>query len=112
MSEELNDQELIRREKLVKLRELGVDPYGSRFDRTDTSETVHQKCEALTNDELTEKQIYVTVAGRVMQNRCMGKAAFIDIQDKFGNIQAYIGKDVIGEESYAVYKLTDIGDIR
>ena len=111
MSEELNDQELIRREKLVKLRELGVDPYGSRFDRTDTSETVHQKCEALTNDELTEKQIYVTVAGRVMQNRCMGKAAFIDIQDKFGNIQAYIGKDVIGEESYAVYKLTDIGDI-
>ncbi len=111
MSEELNDQELIRREKLVKLRELGVDPYGSRFDRTDTSETVHQKCEALTNDELTEKQIYVTVSGRVMQNRCMGKAAFIDIQDKFGNIQAYIGKDVIGEESYAVYKLTDIGDI-
>ena len=107
----LNDQEIARREKLAKYVELGVDPYGKRFDRTDSTKSVKEKCYDLDNEQLEQAQIYVRVAGRMLANRCMGKAAFINIQDKYGSIQAYIGKDVIGEDSYAVYKLCDIGDI-
>lgn len=109
-NEVLNDQEIIRREKLTKLKELGVDPFGSRFDRTDTTETIREKCFNLTNEELDAKQIYVKVAGRVMAIRCMGKASFMNIQDKFGKVQAYIGRDIIGEKNYDIFKLTDIGD--
>ena len=111
MAQVLNDQEIARREKLEKLRELGVDPYGKRFDRTDTTETVKEKCANLSNEELDAAQIYVKVAGRLLANRCMGKAAFVNIQDKFGSIQAYVGKDIIGETAYQVYKLCDIGDV-
>ena len=109
--EELNDQELVRREKLEKLKELGVDPYGSKFERTDTTKSCREKVLNKTNEELNENNIYVKVAGRVMSIRRMGKASFLNIQDKYGRIQAYMGIDVVGEHAYEVFKLTDIGDI-
>ena len=109
--EELNDQELVRREKLEKLKELGVDPYGSKFERTDTTKSCREKVLNKTNEELNENHIYVKVAGRVMSIRRMGKASFLNIQDKYGKIQAYMGIDVVGEHAYEVFKLTDIGDI-
>ena len=109
--EELNDQELVRREKLEKLKELGVDPYGSKFERTDTTKSCREKVLNKTNEELNENHIYVKVAGRVMSIRRMGKASFLNIQDKYGRIQAYMGIDVVGEHAYEVFKLTDIGDI-
>ena len=109
--EELNDQELVRREKLEKLKELGVDPYGSKFERTDTTKSCREKVLNKTNEELNQNHIYVKVAGRVMSIRRMGKASFLNIQDKYGRIQAYMGIDVVGEHAYEVFKLTDIGDI-
>ena len=109
--EELSEQELVRREKLEKLKELGVDPYGSKFERTDTTKSCREKVLNKTNEELNENHIYVKVAGRVMSIRRMGKASFLNIQDKYGRIQAYMGIDVVGEHAYEVFKLTDIGDI-
>ena len=109
--EELNDQELVRREKLEKLKELGVDPYGNKFERTDTTKSCREKVLNKTNEELNENHIYVKVAGRVMSIRRMGKVSFLNIQDKYGRIQAYMGFDVVGEHAYEVFKLTDIGDI-
>lgn len=111
MEEKLNDQELARREKLNKLKELGVNPWGQAFVRTDTSETCREKSNGKTNEELEANQINVVVAGRIMFLRKMGKASFVTIQDKFGKIQAYISIDTIGEESYNVFKVCDVGDI-
>ena len=111
MEEKLNDQELIRREKLEKLKQLGIDPWGSRFERTDTSETCKQKASGKTNEELEANPILVTVAGRIMSLRKMGKASFLNIQDKFGRLQGYISIDTVGAESYEVFKICDIGDI-
>ncbi len=111
MEERLNDQEIARREKLQKLRELGVDPYGEAYERTDTSKTCKEKSEGQTNESLEANPIYVNVAGRVMFMRKMGKASFFNIQDKFGKVQVYISIDSVGEESYNILKLTDIGDI-
>ena len=111
MEEKLNDQELARREKLNKLKELGVNPWGQAFVRTDTSETCREKSNGKTNEELEANQINVVVAGRIMFLRKMGKASFVTIQDKFGKIQAYISIDTVGEESYNVFKVCDVGDI-
>lgn len=111
MEEILNDQEIVRREKIQKLKDLGVDPFGERYDRTHTSEQARAEVVGKTNEDLDANHIYVNVAGRVMAIRRMGKASFMNIQDKAGRIQAYIGIDVIGEHDYEVLKLTDIGDI-
>ena len=111
MEEKLTDQELARREKLAKLEALGVDPFGEKFERTDSVKSVHEKCDGKTNEELEVNQVYVTVAGRIMSLRRMGKASFMNIKDVTGNIQVYVGIDIVGEESYNVFKLADIGDI-
>jgi len=111
MEEKLNDQELVRREKLDKLRELGVDPWGQRFVRTDDSKTCKDKVVSKNNEELEANPVYVTVAGRIMQLRKMGKASFLNIQDREGRIQGYISIDTVGQESYDIFKVCDIGDI-
>ena len=111
MEEKLNDQELARREKLKKLAELGVNPWGEAYKRTDTTLTCREKSEGKTNEELETNHIYVDVAGRIMFLRKMGKASFVNIQDKFGKIQIYISIDTVGEESYNIFKVCDIGDI-
>ncbi len=108
---ELTDQEQARREKLEKYRALGVDPFGEKFERSDDYESIHAKSDSLTNEELEAKQIYVSVAGRVMAIRRMGKASFINIKDKKGLMQGYIGIDIVGEKAYEVFKLADIGDV-
>lgn len=102
--EELNQLILQRREKLKKLREMGIEPYPYKFDRTHTSR------EILDNFERLEEKV-VKVAGRVMSNRKMGKAAFFHIQDMQGRIQVYVKKDVAGESGFELYQLLDIGDI-
>ncbi len=102
--EELNQLILQRREKLQKIRELGFDPYPYKFERTHTSQDVVDNFA-----ELEEKE--VSVSGRLMSNRRMGKAAFFHIQDMQGRIQIYLKKDVVGENEFELYKLLDIGDI-
>ena len=79
---EYTDQELARREKASKIREMGMDPFGHRFERTDFSSDVKDKVIGLSHDEVLEKNIHVVVAGRIMFIRKMGKASFFTIKDK------------------------------
>ena len=111
MEEKLTDQELARRAKLEKYVEMGVDPYGERFERTDTAASVRAKCEGLSDESLNTDFVYVTIAGRIMSLRRMGKASFMNIKDVTGSMQVYVGIDVVGEETYNLFKLADIGDI-
>lgn len=107
----LTDQEIVRREKLQKLIDKGIDPFGQKFLTTHHSTQVKKLAEGKSHDELESLSIQTSVAGRIVLLRNMGKASFITIQDKLGTIQAYIRKDVIGDESYSIFELADLGDI-
>ncbi|AOV06287.1 lysine--tRNA ligase [Sporosarcina ureilytica] len=109
--DELNDQLLVRRQKMTDIRESGLDPFGSKFKRTHLSDAVRNEYEELTKEELEEASYKVTIAGRLMTKRGQGKAGFAHIQDLGGQIQIYVRQDAIGEEAYALYKTTDLGDI-
>lgn len=111
MERNFTEQELVRREKASKLKELGIDPFGDRYDRTALAGELKEKYEGKTHEELENENILVKVAGRIMFIRKMGKASFFTIQDKSGKIQIYISINDIGEESYALFKTADIGDI-
>ena len=103
--ETLNEQRRIRREKLKALQEAGRDPFlHETWNVTAHSKDIKDNFEAMEEQE-------VSVAGRIMAFRNMGKASFIDIQDKQGRIQAYVRKDALGEEEYKWFKTYDIGDI-
>ena len=108
---EFSEQELVRREKAKNLRNMGLDPFGQRFDRTDFSLDVKKKVEGLSHDEVLEREITVKVAGRIMFIRKMGKASFFSIKDKKGPIQIYISINDVGEDIYSLFKSADIGDI-
>ena len=108
---EFTDQELIRREKADKLRSLGLDPFGHRFDRTAWSNEIKEKYQDVEHDEFENITDEFIVAGRIMFIRKMGKASFFTIQDKTGKIQIYISINDVGEESYELFKSADIGDI-
>lgn len=108
-----NEQELIRIQKLEQLQEQGIDPYGSRFDRTHTTTTLKQAFEDKTAEELDaiEPKDSIKIAGRVMTKRGKGKAAFVHIADRDGQIQLYLRWDVLGEEAFEYVKKLDLGDI-
>lgn len=108
---ELNDQLIVRREKLKKLTEDGLDPFGKRFDRTYTAETMETSFGQLTKEQLEEESVEVTIAGRIMTKRGKGKAGFAHLQDLSGQVQIYVRKDAIGDEQYEVFNTIDIGDI-
>ncbi len=103
--QDINQLLKVRREKLANLQEAGKDPFViTKFETTNHTQDIKDQY-----DELEGK--VVTVAGRIMQKRVMGKASFCNIQDLKGNIQSYVARDAIGEESYADFKKYDIGDI-
>lgn len=106
----LTEQEQVRRDKMKQLEEMGIDPFGYPFERTDLSSDLFDKYDQYTKEELAEKNIEVIVAGRVMTKRDQGKAGFMHIQDLGGQIQIYVRKDMIGEQMFEVFKLQDIGD--
>ena len=108
---ELTDQELVRREKAENIKNLGIDPFGTRFERTDYAQNIKEKYENIEHDEFETMNDTATVAGRIMFIRKMGKASFFTIQDKTGKIQIYISINDIGEENYTLFKTADIGDI-
>lgn len=114
----MSDQELslselltLRREKLNELRSIGVNPFAYEFDVSTTSKDI-KKDDSLISDPV-ESGKRVSVAGRMMTRRVMGKAAFFNLQDEKGTIQVYIRRDDVGEENYNTVfkKLTDLGDI-
>ena len=108
---EFTEQELVRREKAENLRKLGLDPFGDRFDVTSNSKLIKETYENYGKEELEEQKNEVVIAGRIMNKRRSGKAGFMDIQDKFGNIQIYISISDVGEAEYELYKSCDLGDI-
>ena len=103
--QDLNQLRKVRREKLADLQANGKDPFViTKFDQT------HHSMEIKDNfDEMEGKT--VTIAGRMMSKRVMGKASFCGVQDLQGNIQSYVARDSVGEESYKDFKKMDIGDI-
>ena len=103
--QDINHLRKVRREKLAELQANGQNPFTvTRFDVTHHSTEVKEQFE-----ELEGKT--VTLAGRMMSKRVMGKASFCNIQDLEGNIQSYVARDSIGEEEYKAFKKLDIGDI-
>ncbi len=103
--QDLNQILKARREKLAALQEAGKDPFViTKFDQTHHSQEIKDNY-----DELEGK--IVTIAGRMMFKRVMGKASFCNIQDLQGNIQSYVARDSVGEEPYADFKKFDVGDL-
>ena len=91
MDETLNDQEQARRDKLARYEELGVDPFGSRYEWKDQIKDLREKYEKCTAEELEAKHVEVNVAGRLIAIRRMGKASFVNLKDEYGQIQVWIG---------------------
>lgn len=102
---DINQLRQVRRDKLAELQQAGKDP----FQITSYQVTAHADEIKSNYAELEGKK--VSVAGRVMQKRVMGKASFCNVLDQSGNIQSYVARDSIGEESYKEFKKLDIGDI-
>lgn len=102
----LNDQMIIRREKLDKIRALGVEPYGQKFEWDHHAADIRKEAEQLEKDET-----HVRIAGRIMIRRGQGKTAFCVLRDQTGDIQVYFKRDELSENEWALFKLVDIGDI-
>ncbi len=103
--QDVNQLLKVRREKLAALQEAGKDPFQiTKFDVTHHSQDVKDNFDALEGKN-------VTIAGRMMFKRVMGKASFCNIQDLKGSIQCYVARDSIGEDAYADFKKYDVGDI-
>ena len=103
--QDLNQLLKVRREKLANLQEAGKDPFViTKYDVTNHSQEIKDDFDSLEGK-------CVSIAGRIMSKRVMGKASFCNIQDLKGNIQSYVARDSIGEESYADFKKLDVGDI-
>ncbi|MDD5183355.1 MAG: lysine--tRNA ligase [Bacilli bacterium] len=107
----LTDQEIVRREKMNELKEMGIDPFGSSFKRTSNSKEIRTKYENNTKKELLELHKTAIIAGRIMTKRRKGRAGFMHIQDKFGQIQIYLREDMLGVDQYNLYRKSDLGDI-
>jgi lysyl-tRNA synthetase class 2 len=102
--EELNQLMQLRREKLQKLADMDINPYAYVFEQKDY-------CESIIRDFESKENSTVSIAGRMMSVRLMGKAAFFHLQDRTGKIQVYIRKDKVGDKAYDLFKLLDIGDL-
>ena len=102
---DLNEQMQVRLDKMHKIEEKGLKPFGYRYEYTHRSGDVKEQFDAL-----SETETEVKLAGRVMAIRGHGKTCFMDMQDKDGRIQVYVRKDVLGEDNYALIKMMDIGD--
>lgn len=108
---ELNDQLSVRREKLQQLFDKGMDPFGGKFERSHSTDTMHEQFGGLSKEELDEQENEVIIAGRIMTKRGKGKAGFAHIQDLEGQVQIYVRQDRVGEEAYELFNTIDIGDI-
>lgn len=104
-NQDINQLLKVRREKLAALQENGKDPFViTKYDVTHHSQEIKDNFDALEGKT-------VSIAGRVMSKRVMGKASFCNVQDLQGDIQSYVARDSVGEESYTDFKKYDVGDI-
>ncbi|MGE4320242.1 MAG: lysine--tRNA ligase [Acholeplasmataceae bacterium] len=109
--ENLTEQELVRREKAKALEDQGVAPFGQKYIRTHNSKQIFDLYESFDHDQLEEKHVEVSIAGRIVLKRRQGKAGFMQIQDRNGRIQVYVRKDIIGDDPYEIFIQSDLGDI-
>jgi lysyl-tRNA synthetase class 2 len=100
----INDLKQVRLDKLGELRDLGIDPFGSRYERDCTAGKIQASFDQMDGQT-------VRIAGRIMSKRRHGKAGFANLQDLSGDIQLYFRKDDVGEEKYELFKKLDMGDI-
>lgn len=105
-----NEQIAHRKEKLNTLRQRG-NPFPNDFKPNNLASKIHAEYQDLSSDQLSELNVSVDVAGRIMTRRIMGKASFIHLQDRTGKIQLYIKQDQIAPESYEAFKEWDLGDV-
>lgn len=113
IQETLNDQLLVRREKMAEMEQAeGVNPFDAGFVRTYTSKQILDQYNHLEKTELEESEkIVVSVAGRLVSKRGKGKAGFAHVLDMDGRVQLYVRQDSVGEEAYPWFKAADLGDI-
>ena len=99
-----------RRRKLAELREAG-SAFPNDFHRDTLAGEVHATCGHKSDEALTEDPITVSVAGRMMSKRVMGKASFAHVRDRSGQLQLFVQRDAIGADHYKAFKAWDVGDI-
>lgn len=111
-SEDGSENKLIaeRRRKLDQLRESG-NAFPNDFERTDIAGSLHAAYDAHSAETLAEEAVSVSVAGRMMAKRVMGKSSFVKIQDRSGDIQLFVKRDTLGDDVYGDFKKWDVGDI-
>ena len=107
----LTDQQEVRIAKMNALREQGIDPFGKAFKRTSNTQLIKDEYGEKSAEELESLHAEVSIAGRIMQKRRMGKLGFIHLLDREGKIQVVINKRIIGDEVYELFKASDLGDI-
>ena len=107
----LTDQQEARIAKMNALREQAIDPFGKAFHRTSNSQLIKDEYSEKSAEELESLHAEVSIAGRIMQKRRMGKLGFIHLLDREGKIQVVINKRIIGDEIYELFKASDLGDI-
>jgi lysyl-tRNA synthetase, class II len=105
-----NEQILVRKEKLAALRKEGI-AFPNDFKRDHLAQCLHASYEKLTSEQLDTEAVIVSLGGRMMTRRLMGKASFVHLQDMSGQIQLYLKKDTLAEGIYDSFKTWDIGDI-
>ena len=111
MERKFNDQQLARRKKLNDLIAKGINPYGNAYKRDANSKLIKEKYSDYSKEELADKKFEVSLAGRIMSKRRMGKMCFMHILDRYGQIQLVINKNDLGEDAYELVKASDVGDI-
>jgi lysyl-tRNA synthetase class 2 len=107
---DINEQIALRREKLNQLRKQG-NPYPNDFKREHLAAKIHAQFDGFSNEELEAKHVEVTIAGRMMTRRIMGKASFFNLQDMSGKIQVYVRQNDLPADQAESYKHWDLGDI-
>ncbi|MCH4266079.1 MAG: OB-fold nucleic acid binding domain-containing protein, partial [Solobacterium sp.] len=107
----LNDQQEARIAKMNALKEQGIDPFGQAYKRTHRSGQLRELYGGKTAEELDALNVNVSIAGRIMTKRRMGKLGFMHILDRDGRIQVVVNKRITGDEQYEIFKQSDLGDI-
>src|ERR1043165_4366446 len=108
--DELNEQRQQRIKKLDLLREVGVAPYGTRFEVKDRAGDLLRLHGEKAKDTLEQEKVSCTVAGRIVALRRFGKAAFAVLQDGSDRLQVYLKKDLLSEQAYTIVEQLDLGD--
>ena len=107
----MNDQQQARIDKMNTLREMGIDPFGQGYEQTHHASEIFEQFGDKTIEELDGANHTVSIAGRIMSKRRMGKLGFIHLLDRSGRIQVVINQRVVGDDIYNLFKMSDLGDI-